>query len=133
MFLLSIFVIIVLQGFIVNDKELSMKSIRTLLASVLVIAGVFSPMAFADNQKQQDQSVKQVLNQAAAVSTPVNINSASADVLAENLNGVGLKKAQAIVLYREQHGPFKSIDELVNVAGIGEATLEKNRDKLSIN
>jgi competence protein ComEA len=126
------FVIIVLQGFIVNDKELSMKSIHTLLASVLVIAGFFSPMAFADNQKQQDQPAKQVLNQA-AVSTPVNINSANADVLAENLNGVGLKKAQAIVLYREQHGPFKSVDELVNVAGIGQATLAKNRDKLSVN
>lgn len=110
-----------------------MKSIRTLLASVLVVAGIFSPMAFADNQKQQDQSAKQVLNQVAAVSTPVNINSANADVLAENLNGIGLKKAQAIVLYREQHGPFKSVDELVNVAGIGEATLAKNKDKLSIN
>ena len=39
----------------------------------------------------------------------------------------------AVVAYRDEHGDFASVDELLEVKGIGEATLEKNRDKLSIN
>ena len=47
--------------------------------------------------------------------------------------GIGATKAQAIVAYREEHGNFASVDELLEVKGIGEATLEKNRDRLSVN
>jgi competence protein ComEA len=50
---------------------------------------------------------------------PVNINTADVQVLAENINGVGAKKAEAIVAYRKANGPFKSIEELTNVKGIG--------------
>jgi len=57
---------------------------------------------------------------------PVNINSATVSELAENLKGVGPKKAQAIVNYREENGPFFSAEELMNVKGIGPKTLEKN-------
>lgn len=60
-------------------------------------------------------------------SEPVNINLASAEVLAESLQGVGLAKAHRIVEYREAHGPFEHIDELAASQGIGPATLEKNR------
>ena len=60
-------------------------------------------------------------------SEPVNINLASAEVLAESLQGVGLAKAHRIVEYREAHGPFEHIDELAALQGIGSATLEKNR------
>ncbi|HNL91858.1 MAG TPA: helix-hairpin-helix domain-containing protein, partial [Pseudomonadales bacterium] len=42
------------------------------------------------------------------------------------------KKAQAIVSFREQNGAFKSVDDLVNVPGIGPATLEKNRSIIDI-
>ena len=58
---------------------------------------------------------------------PVNINQASAESIAEALNGIGLSRARAIVEYRDQHGPFKSIDDLANVKGVGSRTLEKNR------
>lgn len=65
--------------------------------------------------------------------TKVNLNTADAATLQRELTGIGEVKAQAIVAYREEHGDFASVDELLEVKGIGEATLEKNRDKLSIN
>lgn len=63
----------------------------------------------------------------------INLNTADATTLQRELLGVGEVKAQAIVAYRDEHGDFASVDELLEVKGIGEATLEKNRDKLSIN
>lgn len=63
---------------------------------------------------------------------PVNINLASAEVLAEALQGVGLAKAHRIIEYREAHGPFEYIDELAAVQGIGPATVEKNRDVIQL-
>lgn len=57
----------------------------------------------------------------------VNINTASASQLAASLPGIGEVKAAAIVSYRNANGPFRSVDELINVKGIGEATLEKLR------
>ena len=59
---------------------------------------------------------------------PVNVNSASAEEIAEALKGVGLSKAEAIVTYRNTHGEFKHIDELVNVKGIGARTVDINRE-----
>jgi len=59
---------------------------------------------------------------------PVDVNSASAETLAESLDGVGLSKARAIVAYREANGPFQHPDELVKVKGIGLGTVDRNRD-----
>ena len=61
------------------------------------------------------------------MAAPVNINTASAEQIAEALNGVGLSKAQAIVDYREAYGLFNQADEIVYVRGIGEATYLKNK------
>ncbi|MDT8408780.1 MAG: ComEA family DNA-binding protein [Wenzhouxiangellaceae bacterium] len=58
----------------------------------------------------------------------LDVNTATVEQLAEALNGVGESKAQAIVDYREANGPFTHIDELINVRGIGMATVDKNRD-----
>lgn len=69
-----------------------------------------------------------MLSAAAFAGQPVDINTASAQSLAESLDGVGLSKAEAIVAYRAQHGPFRHADELVKVRGIGLATVDKNRD-----
>lgn len=63
---------------------------------------------------------------------PVDINSASAEQLSESLQGVGPAKAAAIVAYREQHGPFRSPQELTNVKGIGDSLLEKNQGLIKI-
>ena len=60
----------------------------------------------------------------------VDVNTATVEQLAEALNGVGEAKARAIVEYREANGPFEHIDELVNVRGIGIATVDRNRDRI---
>ena len=61
----------------------------------------------------------------------VNINRASEGELV-SLNGIGSSKAQAIILYREMFGNFKTVDELAKVKGIGAKTVEKNRRRLSV-
>lgn len=60
----------------------------------------------------------------------VNINTADAATLSKQLNGIGEVKAKAIVDYRTQNGPFKTVEDLANVTGIGAATIEKNKSKV---
>ena len=84
-------------------KSISMKSLFTLLAT-----GLFSVLAWA--------------------AQPVNVNSANAEEIAEALKGVGMSKAEAIVSYRNEHGQFEHVDELVNVKGIGIRTVDINRE-----
>ena len=62
----------------------------------------------------------------------VNINTADVDALASGLNGVGAAKARTIVAYREQHGPFRSADELQLVKGIGQRLVDLNREVISV-
>lgn len=69
---------------------------------------------------------------AAHAAEPVNINTADAATMAARLNGVGESKAEAIVAYREEHGAFKSVDQLAQVKGIGLKTVEKNRELLTV-
>ncbi|WP_215786418.1 ComEA family DNA-binding protein [Pantoea dispersa] len=74
--------------------------------------------------------------QATQVSTPqqeqVSINQATTEQLAAAMNGIGLKKAQAIVSYREQYGPFSAIEQLKEVPGIGSALVERNSARLKL-
>jgi competence protein ComEA len=67
-----------------------------------------------------------------ANANPVNINTASASVLADSIVGVGPDKAAAIVDYRAQNGPFISIDDLSKVRGIGSKTVDANKDNLTV-
>ena len=60
----------------------------------------------------------------------VNINTADADTLSNEMSGIGQSKAEAIVAYRDQHGPYKQLEDLVNVKGIGLSTIEKNKSKM---
>lgn len=69
---------------------------------------------------------------ALAADEVVDINTASAAELARVLNGVGRARADAIIEHREQFGPFSSIDELRYVSGIGAATVERNRDRMTV-
>lgn len=72
------------------------------------------------------------LSVGAFAAPPVDINSASASALAQAIKGVGLKRAEAIVAYREKNGPFASVIELSNVQGIGEKTVQNSRDNLTV-
>lgn len=61
----------------------------------------------------------------------VDINTADARTL-EVLNGIGPAKAAAIIAYREQNGPFATIEDLANVKGIGLRTVELNRAAMTV-
>lgn len=61
----------------------------------------------------------------------VNLNTASAKEL-ETLPGIGEVKAQAIIDYREQEGLFQTIDQVMEVKGIGEKTFESIRDLITV-
>jgi competence protein ComEA len=62
----------------------------------------------------------------------VDINTADEAALAAALKGVGLRKAAAIIEYRDQHGGFRTIDELANVRGIGLNTVDQNIERLTL-
>ena len=62
----------------------------------------------------------------------ININTADKETLMSIIKGVGEKKAEAIINYREENGDFKSVDDLVNVKGIGEGTIEKHKEQLAV-
>lgn len=62
----------------------------------------------------------------------INLNTATAQQLSDGLKGVGDALAQRIVAYREQHGKFRSVDELKNVSGIGEKKLEAIRGSVTV-
>ena len=61
----------------------------------------------------------------AALAAPVNINQADATEIAMALKGIGMKKAEAIVAYRHQIGAFTSVEQLLEVKGIGEKMVSK--------
>lgn len=67
-----------------------------------------------------------------AAAASINLNTADAATLSQALTGIGASKAEAIVAHREARGPFTSVDDLLEVKGIGSATLEKNRARLTV-
>jgi competence protein ComEA len=91
-----------------NMKELMMKILTTLAAIVL-----FSLPALV-------------------LGGQVDINTADAETISAELNGIGLSKAKAIVEYRQKHGPFNSPEDLSLVKGIGERTVEKNLSDIKV-
>lgn len=102
----------------------SRKTLSGMFASVMLVLATFP-------------AVQQVYAQAAdagpkpvPAGEQVNINEADAETLADVLQGVGQSRARAIVEYREQNGPFDSLDELSEVKGVGESTIELNRDRI---
>lgn len=68
---------------------------------------------------------------APAFAAPVDINTSSRTHL-ESVPGIGPGKAKAIIAYRKEHGSFKNVDELDNVAGIGPKTIDNIRSKITV-
>ena len=98
-----------------------MKS-RKLAVSLLVLLGLAgAPAALADGVTTKPMP-----------EPTVNINEADAATLAAVLDGVGLKRAEAIVLYREKNGKFYSAEELTAVQGIGESTVVRNEARIKV-
>lgn len=98
---------------------------KFLIAPVLALAlSATAPLAWANSQP------------AMAPATQVqalNLNTADADMLRQGLVGIGQAKAEAIVAHRQANGAFTSVDELLEVRGIGKALLDRNRDRLAVN
>ena len=63
---------------------------------------------------------------------PIDINTADAAAIAQAMVGIGDKKAADIVAYRKANGPFKSIEELANVKGVGQKMIENNRENIFV-
>ena len=61
----------------------------------------------------------------------ININTADKEILM-SIKGIGEKRAEAIIAYREQNGPFKSVDQLAEIDGLGQVFIESNRELLAV-
>ncbi|MED4070636.1 helix-hairpin-helix domain-containing protein [Priestia endophytica] len=61
----------------------------------------------------------------------ININNAQSEEL-QKLNGVGPSKAEAIIAYREENGPFKAPEDIMNVSGFGEKSFEKIKEQITV-
>ncbi|MFU8762933.1 MAG: ComEA family DNA-binding protein [Haliea sp.] len=96
------------------------------LLAMLLCLGLAPGLALADTPTEPPAIA------AAAQAQLVNINTADAATLAAGLRGVGLSRAEDIIRYRETYGPFATVEELVDVTGIGQATLENNRAVITL-
>lgn len=119
-----------------SHKEHSMKKLTQLGFGFLF--GLLSAFSVA-NEKAKNPTIEPTVIEQKAESKSVatnpnlvNINVASAAEIQDKLVGIGAKKAQAIVEYREKHGKFLSVEQLTEVSGIGKATLEKNRERIVV-
>lgn len=101
-----------------------MKAIFRIFAVALILASSSVSLA-VENKSAQDQPAVSQVQQV------VNINTADAETLT-NLKGVGIKKAEAIIAWREANGGFTSVEQLLEVKGIGVAILDENRNSLRI-
>ncbi len=93
--------------------------LNTLFLSLTLL---LMPLAFAAEPAVAPDAPKQ----------QVDVNTADAATLALALDGVGTEKAKEIVAHREKNGDFKSVDDLMEVKGIGKATIDRNRDRIVI-
>jgi len=112
-------------------------SIKKILSIFILASGISAFTVHAAQERSPDSSAQTEKVAKPATDKPVSsgsygvdINTASAEELAEAMNGVGIKKAQAIVQHRQEFGPFKSLEELLNVPGIGASLLERNRSRI---
>lgn len=103
----------------------------TLFASIIAapVLATTNPFIHSVNPSSISSPAKTVAN---PVSARVNINIADGETLAAELKGIGIKRAKAILTYRDEHGPFKSIDDLVKVKGISKRIVDQNREKITV-
>ena len=101
---------------------------KIMLITILLLASGMTTLTV--NAKQHQLTAKKQPTSVKTVQL-INLNTATIAEL-KTLQGIGLKKAAAIVNYRQQHGPFKSIDELIKVKGISKKIVNANRAHLQV-
>ena len=111
---------------------------RIVLIIALICVGVLFAFKAISMQVQPDKVITYTVNNSAistvsqeSLSEKVNINTADKEGLT-SLKGIGESKAEAIISYREAHGPFSDITELMNVDGIGQKTFENIKDMICV-
>lgn len=92
--------------------------------TTITISDIGSSQAAAQNSARISETT------ASSAAKLINVNTATAQQLC-SLKGIGEKKAAAIIQYRDEHGDFTSVDQLLNVPGIGEKLLESFRDRIT--
>ncbi|MGX5219992.1 ComEA family DNA-binding protein [Pseudomonas segetis] len=100
-----------------------------ILPALLALACTVVPFTLSAAEPVAKQ---QAVAERAEAQTTINLNTADAATLQQGLTGVGEMKAKAIVAYRDSVGAFASVDELLEVKGIGAVILEQNRSKLRV-
>ncbi|ELY6343453.1 helix-hairpin-helix domain-containing protein [Cronobacter muytjensii] len=116
------------------------RGIKIFCLAVALAGGTFctATSAAPSAGKVQAEQIKDKPAAAAPQARPetleetVSINTATADELAQAMNGVGKKKAQSIVSYREEYGPFKSLEDLKQVPGMGNSLVERNLSRIRL-
>lgn len=91
--------------------------------------GETPPLSNGQEASSTINTTNTLTSQDSTADKKVDINSADLAEL-ETLNGIGDKKAQDIIDYRTKNGPFQTLDDLGNVAGFGDKTLEKLKDSI---
>ena len=97
---------------------------------VSFIAAVVIALGFASTSFAAEKSPAKNLAESVQVVEKVNINDADAETLSKSLHRVGIKKAEAIIAWRKANGKFTSVDQLLEIKGIGESILAANRDRV---
>ncbi|MFZ7282126.1 helix-hairpin-helix domain-containing protein [Avibacterium avium] len=107
--------------------------LATLLFGFFSCMNVFAEPATETTPPATQEAVQTAVEKSPAfVGNMLNINTATASEIQKALVGIGAKKAEAIVEYREKHGNFIALEQLLEVQGIGKATLEKNKDRIQL-
>ncbi len=132
-----------------NKSETRVNAERIIIAIVFIIAAAIIGYAIMSGvsdtpkytaAKTKEQRIKNTVSLQNEIfsnssATPdsyiININTATKSEL-ENLEGIGDKKAQAIIDYREANGSFQSIEDIMNVTGIGEKIFLNIKDKITV-
>lgn len=114
---------------LISSVSHTMNRYAVRLFTVLSVCSVLcvAPLTSMAQTAPTEASATQVM-----VAEKVNINTADAQTLATTLKGVGVKKAEAIIAWRQANGDFLTVGQLTEVKGIGRSILEKNREKLTL-
>ena len=108
---------------------------RSVLAALAVLVVLSSPLlAQTGAPKPQGRAVratKPAVTATIVSAEGINLNTATAAQIA-SLPGIGLKTADLVIQYRTKNGPFKKIEEIMNVRGIGEKSFLKIKDRLTV-